>query len=111
MAPTKTNAGNDHILSDVVCDPKTPAGQKVGAVLVVKRIVKFSQQSQVYDRVIVEEMHARYCVVKNLRCDIKEALDWKALFPLSKGENCGCERSTDKQKICMCEIQADVTVS
>lgn len=105
LTPTTTianfldNVPDKHPISD----PKTLAGQKVGALLAVKRMPtcgSYEESPEVGDLLVVLKFYNHYCDVFNVRNGNKQTVPWEIFFPLTIGEKCCCPGGD-----CRCEVK------
>lgn len=95
LTPTTTVATNFMELPNkrVLCDPSTPAGQNIGALLAVKRtptLGNYDESPKVGDLLVILKSNNHYCDVLNIRSEVHQIISWEIFFPLTMGEKCCC---------------------
>ncbi|KAH9222494.1 hypothetical protein DL95DRAFT_441292 [Leptodontidium sp. 2 PMI_412] len=106
--PTATTFSQSRIDREItVADPKTPAGQIPGAVLLVKstpvhgNTLASKRKLEVGELVKVVKHMGAYCRVRPLRTgDDEWTVHWSVFFPLGIKTRCSCEEGT-----CRCEVE------
>ncbi|KUJ17473.1 uncharacterized protein LY89DRAFT_684516 [Mollisia scopiformis] len=115
MAPVITSSKGDTPMTNVpsemetnpaekdiqALDPNTFAGQQVGAILVVKRIMtppNIKNKPEVGDFVKIIKHDVRECAVRSFRTGKSSYIPWSSFFPLKIGERCTCTKA-----LCRCE--------
>lgn len=89
--PASSAYGFNVLRNSFPVDPKTLAGQRIGAILAIKRKPATGTiQSEVDDLVRVLSYESKNCKVFNLRLEITEFVPWSSFFALTLGAMCGC---------------------
>lgn len=94
-------------LTNIISDPATPAGQKVGAILVIKQQTKSAWDNSILvgDCIELVELDcSRHCSVKSLRHGTTARIGWKSFFPLNAVGKCWCGVWHEAKRDCHCIV-------